>query len=191
MAGLDRITTRAGDGGISSLPGLSELAKDDVLFAVLGDLDELSSALGLARSTAAAGALPGGARSQDLRRRIEWMQSLVIRISQTVAGCRAVRGPELPENSVSDIERAQDELMRDVRIPRDFVVPGGTRLSAEVHLARTICRRAERSCVSARQQYAEAGLDAVVPVLNRLSDYAFVLALAAEPDPGAGSTETA
>ncbi|NBB91402.1 MAG: cob(I)yrinic acid a,c-diamide adenosyltransferase [Spirochaetes bacterium] len=191
MAGFDRITTRAGDGGTSSLPGLSELAKDDALFAVLGDLDELSSALGLARSTAAAGALPGGARSQDVRRRIEWMQSLVIRVSQTVAGCRVAGGPELPDATVSEIEQAQGELMQQVRLPHDFVVPGGTRLSAEVHLARTICRRAERSCVSARQEYADAGLEAVLPVLNRLSDYAFVLALAAEPDPGAGSTETA
>lgn len=191
MADFDRITTRAGDDGTSSLPGLSDLSKDHILFQVLGDLDEFSAALGLARNTAAAGALPGGARSEDIRRRVEWMQALVTRVLSAVAGCRANDGPELPQSAVSDIEQAQGELMRRVRIPDHFVMPGGTRLSAEIHLARSICRRAERSCVRARQECAEAELDVVLPVLNRLSDYAFVLALAADPDPGPGSTETA
>ncbi|MFO7782441.1 MAG: ATP:cob(I)alamin adenosyltransferase [Spirochaetia bacterium] len=195
MAGFDRITTRAGDDGTSSLPGLSGLSKDDILFQVLGDLDELSAALGLARSTAAAGALPGGARAEDIRRRIEWMQSLVARVLSAVAAFRAAGpaggGPQVPENAVSDIEHAQGELMSRIPIPDHFIMPGGTRLSAEIHVARGVCRRAERSCVKARNEYGGAGLEAAVPVLNRLSDYAFVLALAADPDPGAGRIETA
>ena len=195
MPRFDRITTRAGDDGTSSLPGLSDLSKDNVLFQVLGDLDEFSAALGLARSTAAAGALPGGARTEDIRQRIEWMQVLVTRVSSAVAGCRtgspAGRGLQVPESAVSDIEQAQSELMSRIRIPDEFVMPGATRLSAEIHLARGICRRAERSCVTAHQEHEDAGLEAVLPILNRLSDYAFVLALAAEPEPGAGRIETA
>lgn len=195
MAGFDRITTRAGDDGTSSLPGLSDLPKDDILFQVLGDLDEFSAALGLARSTAAAGALPGGARAEDIRRRIEWMQTLVSRVLAAVAGCRsggrAGGGPQVPENAVSEIEHAQAELMSRIRIPDHFVMPGGTRLSAEIHCARGICRRAERSCVTAHNKYRDARLEAVLPVLNRLSDYAFVLALAADADPGAGRIDTA
>lgn len=190
MADFDRITTRAGDGGTSSLPDLSDLSKGDILFDVLGDLDELSSALGLARSTAAAGSLPGGARSEDIRRRIEWIQALVARVSSVVAVSRGESGAELPESAVSEIEQAEAELMRRVRIPGHFVMAGGTRLSAEIHLARSICRRAERSCVRAQREYAEARLSGLLPVLNRLSDYAFVLALAADADPGSVSTET-
>lgn len=203
MAGFDRITTRNGDDGRSSLPGLSDLSKDDILFQVLGDLDELSAALGVARSTAASGALPGGGVAQDIGRRIEWMQVLVSRVLAVVAGCcagsragspsggSAARGAKLPENAVSDIEHAQGELMSRIRIPDNFVMPGGTRLSAEIHVARGVCRRAERSCVRAHRQYGNAELEAVRPVLNRLSDYAFVLALAADPDSGAGRIETA
>ncbi|NBF38812.1 MAG: hypothetical protein GVY14_00195 [Spirochaetes bacterium] len=203
MAGFDRITTRNGDDGASSLPGLSDLSKDDILFQVLGDLDEFSAALGIARSTAAAGALPGGAVAEDIRRRIEWMQALVTRVLAAVAGCRAgsragppsgrpaAQGPKLPENAVSDIEHAQTELMSRIRIPDHFVMPGGTRLSAEIHFARGVCRRAERSCVRAHKRYGNAELEVVLPVLNRLSDYVFVLALAADPDSGAGRIETA
>jgi cob(I)alamin adenosyltransferase len=203
MTSFDRITTRNGDDGTSSLPGLSDLSKDDILFQVLGDLDEFSAALGLARSTAASGALPGGAVAQDIRRRIEWMQALVTRVLAVVAGCcagsraappsgrSAGRGAKLPENAVSDIEHAQTELMSRIRIPDHFVMPGSTRLSAEIHVARGVCRRAERSCVRAQRRYGNADLEAVLPVLNRLSDYAFVLALASDPDSGAGRIETA
>jgi cob(I)alamin adenosyltransferase len=90
---------------------------------------------------------------------------------------------------VTEIEEAQADLLRRVRLPRSFVLPGANRLSAEIPLARTVCRRAERSCVSAVRGHGEAGFETFVPVLNRLSDYLFVLALVADPE--AGPTEMA
>jgi len=101
------------------------------------------------------------------------------------AGSTATAGPG-PAELLATVEQALGDLERRVRLPASFVVPGETRLSAEIHQARSVCRRAERSCVSAGRVYTEAGADALVPVLNRLSDYLFVLALFAAG--GSGST---
>jgi cob(I)alamin adenosyltransferase len=187
MARFTRITTGAGDDGTTSLPGAPKIPKDDVLVALLGDLDELSAALGLARSTAGAGGLPGGAQAAGLLRRIRAVQGRVGEIAASVAQSpRGAGGADRPEVSawLSAIEEEQEGLRAGIRLPEHFVLPGETRLGAELHLARTVCRRAERRCVAAARAHTDAGLEHIVPVLNRLSDYLFVLAAAAEPDPG-------
>lgn len=187
MARFTRITTRGGDDGTTSLPGASKIPKDDVLVALLGDLDELSAALGLARSTAGAGGLPGGAQAAGLLRRTGAVQSRVgeiaASVSRSLTGEGRVHRPEVSA-WLSGIEEEQENLRARITLPEHFVLPGKTRLGAELHLARTVCRRAERQCVAAARTHSDAGLEHIVPVLNRLSDYLFVLAAAAEPDAG-------
>lgn len=112
------------------------------------------------------------------------MQDVSARLSARVAD--AGRTDAGAAELLSAVEQALGDLERRVRLPASFVVPGETRLSAEIHHSRSVCRRAERSCVSAGRLYPEAGSAALVPVLNRLSDYLFVLAVFAAG--GSGST---
>jgi cob(I)alamin adenosyltransferase len=187
MASFNRITTRTGDDGSSRLPGGERRRKDDPLFELLGDLDELMAVTGLARSTASSGAVPGGAAAAELARGLESAQGWVGEAAATVSGSRAaggVRSGSIPADTVAAIEQAQTRLLAELSVPDHFVTPGTTRLSAELHHARTVCRRAERRCVAAARGYPDAELEKLIPVVNRLSDYLFALALSAEPERG-------
>jgi ATP:cob(I)alamin adenosyltransferase len=183
MAELNRITTGAGDSGTSSLPGARDLPKDDIMFALLGDLDELQSVLGLAR-----GERGIGDTAEATVERTGWIQKRIGELQKAVAGSLG-RGVEGHAGSVvAEIETAQQRLAESTPISGEFVLPGANRASAALHLARTVCRRAERNCVSASRRYPDAGLHELFPALNRLSDYLFVLALSAASE--SARTET-
>jgi cob(I)alamin adenosyltransferase len=158
------VSTRGGDDGTTTLLGAGRISKHDARIIVLGDADEASSFIGLARAEA-------GEVEEDLAGLLIGLQRLLYRIMGDVA---------MPdeENVVgaSDLEyldAALEEWRNRTEIPNQFVVPGETRLGALLDVARSVVRRAERSLAVA--DYAQTHPDAFKAV-NRLSDVLFVVA---------------
>jgi cob(I)alamin adenosyltransferase len=163
-----KIYTRRGDQGQTGLFTGERVAKDEDRLEALGSIDELVSALGVAKAEIA---------DADLRARLMAMQSdlylLLADIASTAeAGSRVAT--RLPDDVIAILESLIDRYEGDLPPLRDFVMPGDTRASAALHLARTVCRRAERRVVTIARSYP---LAARIPgYLNRLSDLLFVMA---------------
>ncbi|MBB5215462.1 cob(I)yrinic acid a,c-diamide adenosyltransferase [Parapusillimonas granuli] len=165
---LSVITTRGGDQGTTGLGDGTRVAKNTPRIDALGDVDELNSVIGLWRC-------------EDLPEAID---ALLGRIQNDLFDLGAelcIPGHvALKEEHVLFLEEALARHNADLGKLREFILPGGTRAAAMAHLARTVCRRAERTVV---------GLEAnrpVVQYLNRLSDLCFVLARALNKHAGRG-----
>jgi cob(I)alamin adenosyltransferase len=167
-----KIYTRTGDAGETSLAGGNRVSKDDVRVAAYGDVDELNAALGAALAT----------RPSDLAAPLlTGIQRDLFAIGGALAApapgaLRAAQRDKLAVGTerIRELEAAIDEVERELAPLTQFVLPGGTAKAAALHLARTTCRRAERSAVRlAREQPVAAEL---LVYLNRLSDLLFVLA---------------
>ena len=156
------VSTRRGDDGTTTLLGAGRLPKNDVRIALLGEVDEASASLGLARAEADDG---------EVKESLLELQRLLYRIMGDVAMPKEenVVGPE----DVRRVDQALEDWKARTQIPNEFVVPGESRLGALLDFARTVVRRAERSMVTASlaQDHPHA-LEAV----NRLSDVLFVMA---------------
>jgi cob(I)alamin adenosyltransferase len=166
-----KIYTRTGDGGETSLFGGGRVRKDHPRTAAYGDVDELNSAIGLVRATAPAELFD------------ELLQA-VQRDLFAIGGRLATPEPEkvakamakavLPPERAESFEQVMDDAERELPPLSAFVLPGGTPKAAALHVARTVCRRAERSVVHlAREDEAPPE---VLIYLNRLSDLLFTLA---------------
>ncbi|MEW6635225.1 MAG: cob(I)yrinic acid a,c-diamide adenosyltransferase [Actinomycetota bacterium] len=165
MAGREEnppVSTRRGDDGTTTLLGSGRLRKDDLRIAALGDVDEASSSLGLARAEAGAGEM------SDL---IIEVQRLLYRIMGDVAMPKEEN--TVGEDDLRRVEEALEEWRSRTELPREFVVPGETRLGALLDVSRSVVRRAERTLVAAG--YLEDHPTAI-RVMNRLSDLLYVLA---------------
>jgi cob(I)alamin adenosyltransferase len=171
---LSRIYTKTGDKGDTSLGDGSRVAKDHARVAAYGTVDELNAVLGILQSSLA----PDGAASaeKELLRQIQndlfdVGADLCVPLSpEEKAGERLRVQPE----QASRLETAIDRLNASLAPLTSFVLPGGHPAAAWCHLARTVCRRAERDVVTLAR--AEKINPAVVVYLNRLSDLLFVLA---------------
>jgi cob(I)alamin adenosyltransferase len=174
---LDRIYTRGGDRGETSLGDGSRVSKTDPRIEAYGTVDELNSAVGFAL----AGDLPAGTRP--------WLERIQNDLFDLGADLSVPFGDEkkerlrITQGQVDRLEELCDLANEGLEPLRSFVLPGGTDGAARLHLARTVCRRAERLAVGL------AALDSVNPLaiayLNRLSDLLFILARVAN----AGSAE--
>ena len=169
---MAKIYTRRGDDGSTGLFGGPRVRKDDLRVAAYGDLDELNSAIGVAREE-----LPQG----DLRTLLDELQSELFTLGAQLATPDAEAAPkEVPRITPAQIERLEREIDRltdELPPMKNFILPGGSRAGAALHLCRTVCRRAERKIV-------ELSRTAPVPnealgYVNRLSDLLFVMARAA------------
>lgn len=166
------IYTRTGDGGETGLFGGGRVGKDDPRVDAYGELDELNAAVGLARASELDLGLDA------LAREIQEQLFTVGAVLATPAGSKAEQHtPKLRPEWAQQAERHIDALDRELPAMTHFILPGGSRAAAALHLARTVCRRAERRIVP----LARAGkIDAsVVVYLNRLSDLLFTMARAA------------
>lgn len=170
-----KIYTRTGDRGETGLFGGQRVRKDHARVEAYGDVDELNSVLGVV-----AGRL--GAEGQaEMVRGIQRIQADLFVIGANLATPRPEDGgrenahvPVLPDGRVADLERWIDAAEEELEPLRTFVLPGGGEAAAHLHLARTVCRRAERRCVSlAHEAHIE---EAMIVYLNRLSDLLFTLA---------------
>lgn len=163
MVKLDKIYTRGGDKGETSLGDGSRLPKDSTRVQAYGDVDELNATLGLIRLHSE------GTLDQDLAHIQNDLFDLGADLCVPQTMDQALR---VVAEQVTWLEQAIDRLNADLAPLSSFILPGGSAAASYAHLARTICRRAERSCVTLSHQ------DTINPIalhyLNRLSDYLFV-----------------
>jgi cob(I)alamin adenosyltransferase len=169
MPRITRVYTRTGDDGSTALGGGQRLPKDAARIAAYGTVDELSSALGVA--------LAGGLdeRLADALRRIQnelFHLGSDLCFSEEDKAARPV--PVVGERHVTALEELIDELTSRLGPLANFILPGGSPGAAHLHVARTVCRRAERHLVALSRQEAIGPF--VLPYVNRLSDALFVMA---------------
>ena len=172
-----RIYTRTGDEGSTSLFNGQRRRKDDLVFTALGDSDELNAALGLASAHCEAG---GSTRGLALIPQIGVVQSRLLDLGSAVATPRTQSSTKRLERtsfddaggSAAQLEEWIDAMDAELPPLRNFILPGGGLAAASLHVARAVCRRAERSVVPLVLD-GECE-DAVAIYLNRLSDYLFV-----------------
>lgn len=159
---LSKIVTRTGDAGTTGLGDGSRVAKDSLRIAAIGDVDELNSTIGLL----CAEALPPAVAAclADVQHDLFDLGGEL-----SIPGYQAVS-----DAHVARLEATIEDFNADLSPLKEFILPGGTRAAATAHVARTVCRRAERSLV--RLAAGEAVSDAARRYLNRLSDLMFVLA---------------
>src|SRR5437588_3990702 len=171
---LTRIYTRAGDAGETSLGAGSRVPKSGSRVAAYGSVDELNSAIGLAL----AGEVPGAMRA-PLERIQNELFDLGADLSVPFEDANLER-TRVTQEQIDELERLCDEHNASLPELRSFVLPGGIEAAARLHLARAICRRAERVALAASHERSVNPLALVY--LNRLSDLLFILARAANAD---------
>jgi cob(I)alamin adenosyltransferase len=174
MVRLNRIYTKAGDGGETRLAGGQKVAKDSPRIEAYGTVDELSSCLGLVRTALAAPPVPPGAG--ELAGTVARIQNELFNLGSDLATMPEDRHPKQPvveARHVTALEREIDGWNQALPELRSFVLPGGGWVAAYLHLARTVCRRAERLLVALRR--SEPVSEQAIPYLNRLSDALFVM----------------
>jgi cob(I)alamin adenosyltransferase len=164
---INRVYTRRGDAGQTSLAGGQRLPKNDLRIEAYGAVDELNSFIGLARESAR--------ELVELYEILGRVQHELFNLGSLLATMPEDLHPNQARITAADSEQLEREIDRmNEGLPplRSFVLPGGSRINAELHICRTVCRRAERAMVA---------LDAQTPVdaaglmyLNRLSDALFV-----------------
>lgn len=160
------VATRSGDDGTTTLLGAGRMSKSDARIIILGDVDEASSFVGLARAEAA-----GTASGGDIAELLIALQRLLYRVMGDVAmpgEANQVGGADLEY-----LEEALETWRGRTEIPNEFIIPGESKLGSLLDVARSVVRRAERSLVAAG--YAEEHPHALKSV-NRLSDLLFVVA---------------
>lgn len=157
---LTKIATRTGDGGETGLGNGQRVAKDSARIQALGDIDELNCAIGLVLA-------------EELPERIREALLDVQQDLFDLGGELSIPGHAmLAQDKVGSLDRLLEEWNAGLPALKEFILPGGSRAAAAAHLARTVCRRAERSVVALGR--AEPVTGAARQYLNRLSDLLFV-----------------
>jgi cob(I)alamin adenosyltransferase len=176
-----KIYTRTGDAGETGLFGGGRVAKDHPRVVAYGDVDELNSAIGVARATPPA---------QAFDSLLESIQRDLFALGGRLATpepervAKALDKAQLSDDRVAELERIMDAADDELTPLHAFVLPAGTPKACALHLARTVCRRAERSVVALARESELPPLFLVY--LNRLSDLLFTLARLANHRDGAG-----
>ncbi|MFY9826875.1 MAG: cob(I)yrinic acid a,c-diamide adenosyltransferase [Thermoanaerobaculia bacterium] len=169
MPRITRVYTRTGDDGTTGLGGGQRVPKDSARIAAYGTVDELSSGVGLA---VALGLDP------KLAAALGRIQNELFNVGSDLCILEedkaAMPVPVVEERHVNALERLMDELQSELTPLENFILPGGTPGAAQLHVARTVCRRAEREVINLSRQ--EPVGPWVVRYLNRLSDALFVMA---------------
>ena len=163
-----KIYTRTGDDGTTGLLGPGRVPKDAPRVEAYGSVDELNAALGVARALDAGGGLAG---------ELEAIQARLFSLGAELAAVEPAALTKLErvgDVHVAELERLIDRLEADLPPLQRFVLPGGAPLAAQLHLARTVCRRAERRLVGLKR--GEPVEPVLVRYLNRLADLLFVMA---------------
>jgi len=170
---LTKIYTRAGDTGETSLGDGTRVSKLDPRVAATGVVDELNAQLGLVL------ALPASDLPSGIREPLERIQNELFDLGADLAVPFGEEGDRLriEQGAIDELERLCDRFNADLPELKSFVVPGGSDSAARLHVARTVCRRAELTVLDAAEKVRIDPLAAVY--LNRLSDLLFILARSA------------
>ena len=161
-----KIYTRTGDSGETSLFGGGRVAKNDPRIEAYGTVDELNSFLSVARAS-----WPSSPFDADLAA----IQSDLFELGARLAAPGSDRFPGVSASRISELERAIDGMEASLAPLKNFILPGGSLTASHLHVARTVCRRAERLLISIGEDVA---------YLNRLADYLFVAARATNAKQG-------
>lgn len=172
MVNLTRIYTRTGDDGTTNLGDLSTTRKTDLRLAAYADVDEANSQIGVALAT--------GEIDDDVRAVLTHIQNDLFDVGADLS-CPIVDDPQYPPLRVEPdyIDRLEawcDHYNEQLEKLRSFILPGGTLAAAQLHVARTVVRRAERSTWAALDVHGETMNVLTAKYLNRLSDLLFILA---------------
>jgi cob(I)alamin adenosyltransferase len=167
---LNRIYTRRGDDGQTSLAGGQRVPKDSLRLESYGTVDELNAYVGLARVTAEA--QPKCSGLPAILRRVQHELFNLGSILATLPEDVHPKQARITQSDVNQLEREIDQTNAELEPLRSFVLPGASRLEAELHVCRTVCRRAERRLVALSRE--ESVPPEAVVYLNRLSDALFV-----------------
>jgi len=173
---LSKIYTRTGDDGTTGLGDGSRTAKDSHRVEAFGTVDELNSVIGVV--VAEINKIDG----------LEELSSLLVDIQHhlfDLGGELCIPGMEMiTDGHIERLESALDQLNESLPVLKEFILPGGSPAAAHAHLARTVCRRAERRMTTLARQ--EAVNDPAIRYLNRLSDLLFVVARTTARASGSG-----
>jgi cob(I)alamin adenosyltransferase len=173
---ITKVYTRTGDAGKTRLAGGQQVWKDSLRVEVYGTVDELNAVVGVVRAFNADG-IGKKASAARLERELRWIQNKLFDaggILATVPGQTFKNMPRVTTKDVTHLERVIDGCQKDLAPLKEFILPGGGKVPALLHQARTVCRRAEREAVRlSREEPVDA---AILKFLNRLSDALFVLA---------------
>jgi cob(I)alamin adenosyltransferase len=182
MVKLNKIYTRTGDSGSTGLGDGQRRGKDDARVAAYGAVDETNSAIGVARVATVVAVDQDLAAIDRVLTRVQndlfdLGADLCMPGEKDIDSAKAKRLPlRIAPSQVDALEKAIDELNDDLQPLSSFVLPGGSPAAAALHLARAICRRAERDMVALSRIDGEEVGETALAYINRLSDYLFVAA---------------
>lgn len=168
-----KIYTRTGDSGQTSLFGGTRVSKKDLRIEAYGTIDELNSFIGVARAT-----WP----SSPIDAQLQKVQADLFEIGAYLAAPDTDRFKSVSRPRIEEIERDIDAIEAELTALKTFILPGGSLAASHLHVARTVCRRAERIVV------ALGDTSTTLAYLNRLADYLFVAARLANKHHGVGDT---
>jgi cob(I)alamin adenosyltransferase len=167
MVHINRVYTRAGDDGTTALGGGQRVKKDSLRIEAYGTVDELNSTIGVAVSAGL---------HESLHERFFVIQQVLFNLGSDLCileeDKKRFAVPGIEARHVSDLELWMDEWNEDLEPLKSFILPGGDLSAAQLHVARTVCRRAERCSIALSRE--EPVGEFVIPYLNRLSDLLFV-----------------
>jgi cob(I)alamin adenosyltransferase len=167
---LNRIYTKRGDSGDTSLVGGQRAPKDALRIGCFGSVDELNSFTGMACVVAERD--PALAALAAILKRVQHELFNLGSILATLPEDVHPKQPQVTSVEVTQLEREIDAMNSGLPVLRSFVLPGGTEINAILHVCRTVCRRAERLCVTLARE--ESAPEYALQYLNRLSDAFFV-----------------
>ncbi|SDQ94491.1 cob(I)yrinic acid a,c-diamide adenosyltransferase [Thermostaphylospora chromogena] len=175
---LSKIYTRTGDDGSTNLGDMSRTAKTDLRIAAYADVEEANAAIGLALALGAPDRAAGEALPEEVVEVLRRVQNELFDVGADLA-CPVRENPRFPplrveESYIEWLERQCDRFNERLKPLRSFILPGGTPAVAQLHVARTIVRRAERTAWAAAEVHDD--MNPLAPrYLNRLSDLLFIL----------------
>ena len=162
---INRVYTKTGDQGQTSLVGGARVSKASLRVDAYGDVDELNSVIGLARAQV---------NDKTVDEVLGLIQNDLFTLGADLASPSEIAVPRIGESFVKTLEDFADRFLAELEPLKEFILPGGSEAGAVLHLARTVARRSERRAV-ALSEIEELNAETIV-YLNRLSDLLFILA---------------
>ncbi len=173
---ITKVYTRTGDAGKTRLAGGQQVWKDSLRVDAYGTVDELNAAVGVVRVMNADG-VGGHDAAERLEAELRWVQNKLFDVGSILATAPGQTFKNMPQVAAKDVVRLEkliDRCQKDLTPLKEFILPGGGKVSGFLHQARTVCRRAERLCVALSK--TEPVDPIIIKFVNRLSDTLFVLA---------------
>lgn len=173
---ITKVYTRTGDAGKTRLAGGQPVWKDSLRVEAYGTVDELNSSIGMVRVFNQE-IVEHNKQAGQLEDELRWVQNKLFDVGSilaTIPGQTFKNMPQVLASDVTRLEKMIDRCQKSLEPLKEFILPGGGKVSGFLHQARTICRRAERVCVALSK--IEAVDPTIIKFVNRLSDALFVLA---------------